>query len=156
MEVETFRANLNELFEHFLFGNVAENDMLRVDWQNGETIGDTARFLLFLFFQTSFKVLERLRVGKLLVADHISNQSIARDYVPFDDLSETLEVVIVADDQSATDGRSLLLVSLNDIDMHVVVFPELPGERDAILTTGRWPEEEIARLQLIQLRDGSS
>ena len=67
------------------------------------------------------------------MADDFANQPVAWDDVAFYDFSQTLEVVVVADYESATDCGSWLLVSLDDVDVDVVILPELPSESDAVL-----------------------
>jgi len=83
------------------------------------------------------------------VADDLTNKSVAWNNVSLNYLTQTLEVVVVADDKSATDCRAFRLVALNDVDVDVVVFPELPGQRDAILAARRRSEEEVASFKFI-------
>ena len=71
MEVESLRPHLDELFKHFVLWHVAHDYVLRVDRQNGKAVRNSARLFLFLLFETRFKILERLRIGKLLVANDI-------------------------------------------------------------------------------------
>lgn len=73
MVVEALWAHTDELFEDFLLWNVAEYDVLGVDWENGESIGDAARLLFLLFLQASFKILECLRVRELLMTHDLTN-----------------------------------------------------------------------------------
>ena len=67
------------------------------------------------------------------MTDDFANQPVAWDDVAFNDFSQTLEVVVVADYESATDCSTWLLVSLDNIDVDVVILPELPSESDAVL-----------------------
>ena len=90
------------------------------------------------------------------MTDNFAHQPVAGDDVAFNDFSQALEVVVVADDESASDCGTRLLVSLNDVDVDVVVLPELPSERDAVLAPCRRSEEEITSFEQIQLRDGAS
>ena len=83
------------------------------------------------------------------MADNLTNETIARNDVALYDLTKTFEVVVIADDQSATNGCTWLLFSLNDVDVDVVVLPELPGQGNAILTSCRRSEEEIASFEQI-------
>lgn len=52
VEVEAFRANLDKLFANFLFGHVAEYNMLWVCWKDCKSIGNATRLLLLLLFES--------------------------------------------------------------------------------------------------------
>lgn len=104
VEVEALGSHLNVLFQHLLSRHVAEDDVLRVDRQDGKAIGDAARILLLLLFQASLKIFKGLCIGEFLVAHDVSDQTIARDDIALDNLSQAFEVVVVADDQSASNG----------------------------------------------------
>ena len=67
------------------------------------------------------------------MTNDLTHQPVAWDDVAFYDFSQALEVVVVADYESATDCGSWLLVSLDDVDVDVVILPELPSESDAVL-----------------------
>lgn len=69
------------------------------------------------------------------MTNNFTHKTVAWDDIALNDLAQTLKVVIVADDQSTADSRTGLFVSLNDVDMDVVILPELPGQRDAFLTS---------------------
>ena len=146
MEVKTFGPNLDELFENLLFRNVANDDMLRVDWQNGKSVRNSTWFFLLFLFQSRLEVFKCFGIRKLLVTNNISHEPIAWNDVALDDFSKTLKVVVVADDQRAANSCTWLLISLNDIDVHVMILPEFPSESDALLTSSRWPEKEITCL----------
>ena len=90
------------------------------------------------------------------MTNDLTHQPVAWDDVAFNDFSQAFEVVVIADDESASDCSSRLLVSLNDVDVDVVIFPELPGESDAVLAPCRRSEEEITCFEQIQLRDRAS
>ena len=81
------------------------------------------------------------------MSNNLSDQSIARDDVPLDNLTKTFKVVI-ADDESATDSGSWLLSLLIDVDVHEVLFPELPSQRDTVLTACRWTEDKVTSFTL--------
>ena len=50
MEVKALRSHFDELFEHFVLRYVTNNDMLRVDRQDGKAVRNTTRLLLLLLF----------------------------------------------------------------------------------------------------------
>ena len=147
MEVKSFRSHLDELLEHLLLGHIAQDYVLRIARQDCKPVRDPAWLLLLLLFKTCFQVLESLRIRELLVSDHFSHKSVTRDDVSLDNLSQTLEIIIVADHKSATDSCTRLFDSLDNIDMHVVVLPEFPGQSDTVLTASRRSVEEVASLQ---------
>ena len=90
------------------------------------------------------------------MTDDLTHQPVAWDDVAFNDFSQALKVVVVTDYESASDCGARLLVSLNDVDVDIVVLPELPSERDAVFTPCRRSKEEITSFEQIQLRDGAS
>ena len=81
------------------------------------------------------------------MADYLTYESIARDDVALNNLTQTLKVVVVADDELASNDCTRLLVLLNDVDVNVVILPELPRERDTIRASCRGTEEEVPGLQ---------
>ena len=132
VEVEALWAHLDVLLADLLFGNVAEHNVLWVGWQDGEAIGDATWLLLLLFLEPGLEIFERLGVRELLMADHLTHETIAWDDVSLDDFSQTFELVVVADSQDATDSGTRLLVALVDINVNIVILPKLPGQSDAV------------------------
>ena len=88
------------------------------------------------------------------MADDLPDKSVARDDVPLDDLTETLEV-IVTDDESAADSGLRRLSLLLDVDVDEILLVELPGQGDTVLAACGWAEHEVTDLTLSQLGDGS-
>ena len=84
------------------------------------------------------------------MADDFSHEPIARDDVPLHNLSKTVEVV-VADDEPASNGCSRLLLLLKDVNVHEVLLPEFPSQCDAVLASGRWPEQVVSIFALAEL-----
>ena len=156
VEVETSWSHLDEFFEDFVARNVTQHDVLWVSRQNGKSVRNPAGVFLLFLLQAGFKVLKRLGIRELLVTNNLSHKPVARNDVALDDFSQTLELVVVADGENAADSCSWLLVALVDVDVHVVVFPEFPRERDAIFTASRRSEEEVTCLQQIQFGNRSS
>ena len=89
------------------------------------------------------------------MAYDLTDKSIARDDVALDDLSETIKEVVIADDECAAYRCSFLLVLFDYVDVDIVILPELPGERDSILTPRGRAEEEVSSLKSVQLSDCS-
>ena len=81
------------------------------------------------------------------MTDDLAHQPVAWDDVALNDFSQALKVVVVANDESASDCGTRLLVSLDNVDVDVVILPELPGECDAILAPCRRSEEEITSFE---------
>ena len=81
------------------------------------------------------------------MTDDLTHQPGAWDDIAFNDFSQAFEVVVVADDESASDCGAWLLVSLDNVDVDVVILPELPGESDAILAPCRRSEEKITSFE---------
>ena len=152
MEEETSRAHLDELLEHLLFGNVTKHDMLRVHWQDSESVRNAARLLLLLSLESFLKLFKLVGLlHELGMTSDLSDQSVARNDVALDDLTKTIEVVIIADLQCVTNSITRLLVALVDIYMNVVLIPELPGQRDSVHTLSRRPEEELSNRKQVEL-----
>ena len=61
------------------------------------------------------------------MANNLTNQTVAWNYVPLNDLAQTFEVIVVADDECVSNGSALLFVSLHDINVdEMAILPELP------------------------------
>ena len=145
VEVEAARPHLYELFNHALFWNVAEHDILRVVWQDGKPVGDASWVVLLLLFEFELELLVSFHVGELGVAAYLTHEAVARDDVPLNNLVEALKVGLVADLEAIADDCALLLVNLRDVNVHeMAMLPEPPGQGDAILTARRWTEEELS------------
>jgi hypothetical protein len=156
VEVEALRAHLDVLLADLLLRHVTEHDVLWVGWQDGEAIGDATWLLLLLFLEAGFEIFERLGVRELLMADHLTDETVAWDDVSLDDLSQAFKLIVVTDSQDATDSGSRLFVALVDVNVNVVILPELPGQSDTVFTSSRWAEEEVSSLKKVKLRDSSA
>ena len=42
-----------------------------------------------------------------------------------------------------------MLLTFDDIDVHVVILPELPSESDTILAPSGWAEEKVTSLEQV-------
>ena len=71
--VEALRAHTDELLEHFFFWNIAEDDVLGVDWENSESVGDAARLFFLLFLEASFQILEGLCIREFLMTHNFTH-----------------------------------------------------------------------------------
>jgi len=61
------------------------------------------------------------------MANNLTNQTVAWNYVPLNDLAQTFEVIVVPDDECVTNGSALLFVPLHDINVdEMAILPELP------------------------------
>jgi len=96
VEVKAFGSDFDELLENFLFGHIAQYDILRVGRQDGEAVRNTSWLLLLLFLQSSLKIFEGLSVREFLMTDNFSNKTIAGNDVALDDFSQALKVVVTA------------------------------------------------------------
>jgi len=96
MEIESFRAHFDELFENFVFCHVAEDNMLRVGRQDCEAIRDARRLLLLFFLESLLKIFKCLSVGEFLVANDFTHESIARNDVALHNFTQTFKVEVVA------------------------------------------------------------
>ena len=81
----------------------------------------------------------------------LSHQPVARDNVALNNLPETLEGV-VANLQSVADGGAFFFVLFGDVNVDILLLPELPGKSEAVLAPRRWTEEEVALAELAKLR----
>ena len=146
VEVEAARSNLNELLQDLLFWNIAKNDVLRVGCQDSEAVRNSTWLLTLFFFQPSFKIFKGLSIREFLMTNNFANQSVARDDVALYNLSQALKIVIIADDESATNRSTLHLILFEDVAVNVMTLPELPSERDPVFASSRRSEEEITSL----------
>ena len=93
------------------------------------------------------------------MTDDLTNKAITWNDISLNDLAQTLKVIVIAYDELISDSCSLLLLLLHDINMYkVAILPELPCQRDTVLTPRRRAEEELtlAILELVELRYGAS
>lgn len=134
MEVETTRSHLDELFEDSLLGDVTKHDVLGIAWKDRESVRDSTRVLLLLLFETSFEIFKGLGIRELLVANDLTDKSVAGNDVALNDFSQTFKLVVVADSEDTADCCSRSLVTLMDVDVNVVVLPELPSQSDPVFT----------------------
>ena len=128
--------------------------MLRVGRKNRKEVRDSMWLSSLLILEFGFKFLKRLAVVELLVADDLTDETIARNDIAFDNLSETFKVIVIADNESASDSGTFRLISLSDVDMHNLILPELPSECNDILASGRWTEEVVTVFSQKKLGDG--
>lgn len=126
VEVEAFRPDFDELFDNFLTRNVRKHDVLRVLRQNRETVRNALRLLFLLFSHSFLELFISLSVQKLGVAGHFADKTVAWDDVALDDFTQVVERV-VADQQAFTNGCTLWLVLLSDVDVHKMLLEELPS-----------------------------
>lgn len=130
--------------------------MLWVLRQNSEPVRDSRNVNFLLILEASLQVLVRASIRELLVAHNLPYKSVARDDVTFYYLAKAAEFILLANSKLASDGGSLHLITLDDVDVDEVLVPEFPSERDSVLAPGRRPEEELSRLKLSELRYGAS
>jgi len=61
------------------------------------------------------------------MTNNLTNQTVAWNYVSLNDFAQTLKVIVITYDECVSNRRTLLLVSLHDINMHeMTILPELP------------------------------
>lgn len=69
------------------------------------------------------------------MANYLTNQTVAWNYVSLNDLTQAFEVIVVANDECVSNRSALLFVPLHDINVdEMAILPELPCERDSIFT----------------------
>jgi len=84
------------------------------------------------------------------VANNFTDEAIAGNNVALNYFSKTFKLV-VTDLENVTYRSTLILVFLSDINVDILRFPELPSQRNTILASRRWTEEEVTTLILVKL-----
>lgn len=84
------------------------------------------------------------------MANNFTDEAIAGNNVALNYFSKTFKLV-VTDLENVTYRSTLILVFLSDINVDILRFPELPSQRNTILASRRWTEEEVTTLILVKL-----
>jgi hypothetical protein len=148
MEGVTSRLYSDELLDHFFFRHVSENNVLRVGWQNTESVRNPIRLFFLLLHDSFLKFFPGLSVCEFLMLGHFSDKSVARNNVALDYLTQIIKRFI-ADQQFTTNSCARCLFCFNNVDVDKMLTPELPSQGDARLASGRRPKQEISSISFM-------